>query len=642
MLLADTLLCGLALLCAYLIRFDFVLSRAYLEQFGSLLPLILPSKILIFFVFGLYRGMWRYTSLKDAWYLAQACLASLLLVIALVTYLHRFEGFPRSVFLIDGLLSFLFCGGLRISIRSYYQKNSGFNIPFFSGKKFRIGPLDEQSTRVVLIGAGNAGEKILREILENKDLSYRAIGFLDDDRNKHGRKLHGIPILGNIEYLPQLITHTQVDEAFITLPSASGQIVRRIMEICEQSGLKYKTLPGLGQLMEGSVFISELREIHIEDLLGRESVRLELRAIQDWFAGQTVLITGCGGSIGSELCHQMVRFQPRRMILLDNHEASLYKIENELEHEYGYDASFPILGDICDSRHMEQIFAAYRPSSVFHAAAFKHVPMLEHNPWRAVNNNILGGKVLMKTALAYGTGHFVLVSTDKAVRPINVMGATKRVNELLAQSLQGQGTRFFSVRFGNVIGSSGSVIPLFQRQIRLGGPVTVTHPEVTRYFMTIPEAAQLILQAALLGRGGEIFVLEMGSPVKIMDMAKDLIRLSGKKPDTDIQIVTTGLRKGEKLYEELFTQGEGIVSTRHDKIMVLKDNGQSHAGSRNSSHLRLEQKINELGEAAQHFDGWRIRQLLQEIVPEYSPQDHEAIIPGQTQPINQPESVPSL
>jgi FlaA1/EpsC-like NDP-sugar epimerase len=376
------------------------------------------------------------------------------------------------------------------------------------------------------------------------------------------------------------------------------------------------------------VSVKVLRDVRYEDLLGRPPVHLDITGITDYISGRVILITGCGGSIGSELCRQVIKFHPRALILLDASEANLYLIQMELQHELSYEKFQAVLGHVQDRPLMQSIFQKFQPQVVFHAAAYKHVPILEKNPWKAIDSNILGSQVVMELAAEHNVERFVLVSTDKAVRPTNVMGASKRVTELLLQRLQGNNTRFMAVRFGNVVGSSGSVIPLFRRQIEQGGPVTVTHPEVNRYFMTIPEAAQLIIQAGAMGEGGEIFVLEMGTPVRILDMARDLIRLSGKEPDKDIKIVFTGLREGEKLYEELITVGEDIVPTKHEKILMLRTNDGRSPGSKDSvTHGEwLKDGMNRLYDAATRHDARAIKKILEEVVPEYTPQNAESIL----------------
>lgn len=406
------------------------------------------------------------------------------------------------------------------------------------------------------------------------------------------------------------------------MPSVVGEEMRRIVGACKASGLPFKTLPSLGALVDGKVTVNDVREVKYEDILGRPPVQMDYAGIGNYLTGKTVAVTGAGGSIGSELCRQILRFKPAALVLIEANEFNLYRIERELLADRHADALRTVMGRVQDRALMANVFDKYRPHAVFHAAACKHVPMVEINPWEGIVNNTIGSQTLMDVAEEYGVERFVLVSTDKAVRPTNVMGASKRVAEIALQSRAPGQTRFMAVRFGNVLGSSGSVIPLFRKQIQAGGPVTVTHPEMTRYFMMIPEACQLILQAGAMGDGGEIFILEMGTPVKIADMARDMIRLSGKVPDQDVQIVYTGLRPGEKLYEELITQGEGIVATAHEKIMVLKRDGHGAAATESDRHVRAQ--IDRLAAAAATFEPERIKAALKEIVPEYVPANHAA------------------
>jgi FlaA1/EpsC-like NDP-sugar epimerase len=419
----------------------------------------------------------------------------------------------------------------------------------------------------------------------------------------------------------------EVEEVFIAIPSANGNQIRNIVETCKNCNVSYKILPRISDLIDGRVSVKMLRDISYEDLLGRLPVQLDVSGIRGYLDGKTILITGCGGSIGSELCRQVIKYQPRHLILLDASEMNLFNIQMELQNERYFPKCEAILGLVQDESLMECIFKKYKPQVVFHAAAYKHVPMLEKNPWEAVFNNIIGTRIAMEISIKYHVERLVLVSTDKAVRPSNVMGASKRVTELIMQSLQDKGTQLMAVRFGNVIGSSGSVMPIFRGQIERGGPVTVTHPEVNRYFMTIPESSQLILQAAAMGEGGEIFILKMGTPVKIADMARDLIRLSGKEPDVDIKIIYTGLRDGEKLYEELITEGENIFPTKHEKIMVLKSNCHENADVNYLQIMRqkLDKDIEELMKHSLSHDAVAIKHKLKEIVPEYTPQDNDAV-----------------
>jgi FlaA1/EpsC-like NDP-sugar epimerase len=619
MILGDALLFVLAHWLAYLFRFELSLYQNEIRPFYVVLVWMVPLKTCIFYSLGLYRGMWRYTSIRDLWRLASASLLSMLVSMAIVLSVYRFQGFSRAVFLMDGILTFVLTGGLRFLIRSYFVSDIIVNSPFAREKR--------KKTRIVIVGAGDAGETILREILNNDELHYDVLGFIDDDRQKQGRSIHGVPILGTVEMMPDLLEKLDIQGALIAIPSAGGDQMRHILDICKSCDVSYKTLPGIGEIIDGRVSIKALRDVSYQDLLGREPVRLDESGIRHYLSGKRILITGCGGSIGSELCRQVLRFQPASLCLVDMSEENLFKIQMELMYEHSFNAIRVILGKIQDRPLMRDVFTMYRPDVVFHAAAYKHVPMLEINPWEAMENNIEGSRTMMELAILHQVERFVVVSTDKAVRPTNVMGASKRITELLMQSLQGQGTRFMAVRFGNVVGSSGSVIPLFRRQIEQGGPVTVTHPDVTRYFMTIPEAAQLIIQAGALGEGGEIFILKMGMPVKIADMAEDLIRLSGKEPHREIKIVYTGLREGEKLFEELITSGEGIVETGHEKIMVLRSHGGIHPLAEEGRSLDwLMDQLTLVAAAAKRRDAKAIKRHLKDIVPEYTPQEAPSIL----------------
>lgn len=618
----DLLCFALAHLSAYLVRFDFVLTSGEVADVVRMLPFILPVKFAAFLLFGLYRGMWRYTSLDDLRNLLKAASVASLILVAGILYVHRFQGFSRGVFVLDWCLTLFLAGGLRIAIRQFHTTFSRLDdgrIAIRTGKR-------RNGRRTLIVGAGDAGEKTFRELEDNSKLPYDVVGFVDDEPRKRGMSIHGRAVLGSVKELPELVAGLKIEEVLITVPSATRQEMRRIVEACKQAGVSHKTLPGLGELIEGKVSIKSLREVRYEDLLGRPPVEIRSQDIREYLEGKRVLVTGAGGSIGSELCRQIVRFEPETLVLLEAAEPNLYAIQMQMEHEFGFPRCCAILAKAQMPSLVDAVMKKHRPHVVLHAAAYKHVPLLEANPWEAVFHNIKGSRMVMEKAVEHGVERFVLVSTDKAVRPANVMGTSKRVAELILAALQGTSTRMMAVRFGNVVGSSGSVVPLFQQQIARGGPVTVTHPEVMRYFMTIPEACQLILQAGAIGQGGEIFVLHMGTPVRIADMARDLIRLSGKEPDEDIEIVFTGLRPGEKLYEELITMGEGIVATSHDRIMVLKDGGNwnGHATQEDFRRWLLE-GIEELCELAKQQDACGIRAKLKELVPEYAPQESESV-----------------
>lgn len=623
-LTVDILFIIAAHLLAYAIRFEGHLGVNEVANIRLFLPILIGMKITVFFFFGLYRGMWRYTGITDLFNIVKACIVVSFVALGSLLLFNRFEGFSRSVFVLDGLLTFMFLTGHRLLLRLYYQRSAGFN--------FAMGRASNRSNikKLLILGAGDAAEKVVREIFDNKALPYRVAGFLDDHPSKIGKRIHGIPVLGPTIELHEFVSKVKPHEILIAIPSATREQMTRIVELCRTSGLPYKTLPSLGEIIDEGRTIRSIRDVSYKDLLGRPPVHLEEDQIGDVLGNRCILVTGAGGSIGSELCRQILRFNPGKIILLDASEENLYRIEMEILHEYGFANYITVLGKVQDRDLLSHVFSFYRPDIVFHAAAYKHVPMVERNPWEAVYNNIFATRRLIRTSLQFDVDRFILVSTDKAVRPTNVMGASKRLAEriLLAycnkagnmnESLR-KATRFQAVRFGNVLGSSGSVIPLFRRQIELGGPVTVTDPNMTRYFMSIEEATQLILQAITMGEGGEIFILKMGTPVRIDQMARDLIKLCGKEPDIEIEIKYIGLRPGEKLYEELITEGEGIVSTQHEKIMVLRGN--------ECTLEELEYPLTRLKFLAKAHDAEGIKMVLKETVPEYTPAETRAILPS--------------
>ncbi len=616
----DILLFSLSYVAAYLIRFDFQVPVVHLKKMSTMIFFIVPFKTLVFLVVGVYQGMWRYLSIEDLLRLFKATIYSTIFIVIAIIFFNRFTEFSRAVFILDWGLTFLLTSGFRLFIRIVYQKGSLLGSTGFHNSRKR------SDNNVLIIGAGDTGEKILREIVANRSLNYNIVGFIDDNPKKKGLSIHSVPVLGSLEAMPNIVDKFHIKEVLIAVPSATGAQMQRFLESCKKCGLNYKTMPGWAELIDGKVSVKMLRDINYRDLLRREPVVLDTEQISGYLKNKCIVVTGAGGSIGSELCRQITRFEPEKIILVDKSESALYAIQMEFKHQLQFHNYVTILGDIANNRLMDRTFDYYRPQVVFHAAAYKHVPMLQRNPWEAINNNIRGSYITMEKAVKYNTGYFVLVSTDKAVRPTNIMGASKRVCELLMQSFVGMETRFMAVRFGNVVGSSGSVIPLFREQIEKGGPVTVTHPEVTRYFMTISEASQLILQAGSLGEGGEIFVLEMGTAVKIADMAKDLIRLSGKVPGKDIEIAYTGLRPGEKLYEELITEGEGIVRTEHEKIMVIKSNGYFRGYDGLQFKMWLLNEISQLYKLADEHDGCGILEKLSEILPEYKPLETECVL----------------
>lgn len=602
---ADAILLVGCYYLAYLIRFEFHIPNGFLETFQRSWYFVLLIKIGVFVLFNLYRGMWRYTNLVDLLNVAKAVLTSSLFTILVVLMVSRFEGYSRCVFLIDGFLTFLAIGSIRVGIRLFFSRGVGMGI----FPSIRKGKSEER--RLLIIGAGDAGEKLLREIQDNPAIPFKPVGFLDDNPAKRGQSIHGIPIWGLVDEIDRI--QVGFDEILIAIPSAKGEEMRRIVAACERVGKRYRRIPDIGELIGGKVSVKTIREVTIEDLLGRQEVQLDQEKIAQYLCQKRVLVTGAGGSIGSELVREIGYFEPKAVALMEMSEFNLFKIEEECLHRF---KSLPITGyltDIRDHHAVSRRFQEFSPEVVFHAAAYKHIHIQEFHPWEAVHNNVLGTRNLIDAAMKNGVDRFVLVSTDKAVRPVSVMGATKRVAEMLVECQNGTSkTRFMAVRFGNVVGSSGSVIPIFQEQIARGGPVTVTHPEVARYFMSIREAAQLILQAGAMGEGGEIFILDMGKPIRILDLAKDMIRLQGFEPELDIPIHIIGLHPGEKLCEELITEGEGIMTTTHDKIQVL--------GGNHFDPGVLGTKIDELLAIVHKYDGSAIKHKLTEIVSDYVPQ----------------------
>lgn len=546
---------------AFVIRFALdgrEVPPQYVATLVRALPLIIPARLLIYWACGLYSQVWRYASIPELGrVLGAVSLDSV--AWATIIYLLPNEGFPRSVFIISWLLNVAGLGMLRLAVRLRHE------LLILARRA------EQAKRRTLIIGAGDAGVLLAKEYAKHPELDATLVGFLDDDPDKQNLRVAGKRVLGTREDLDWVVPRYKVTDMVIAMPSASGRVVRELVEAGRRLGLQVKTVPGMYEIVSGSVSVSQIRDVQIEDLLGREEVKLDLDAIAAFLTHEVVLVTGAGGSIGSELCRQVARFQPQQLLLLGHGENSIYDIHLELREKHPELELKPIIADIRDEARIRQVFEQYRPSVVFHAAAHKHVPLMEANPTEAIKNNIFGTLHVAKAADEFGAKRFVLISTDKAVNPTSVMGATKRAAECVIQSLNAQSeTIYVAVRFGNVLGSRGSVIPLFKRQIAAGGPVTVTHPEMMRYFMTIPEAVQLVIQAASMGTGGEVFVLDMGEPVKIVDLARDLIRLSGFEPEVDIPIVFTGIRPGEKLFEELLTAEEEAEATMHERIFVTK------------------------------------------------------------------------
>ncbi|MBX7116574.1 MAG: polysaccharide biosynthesis protein [Myxococcaceae bacterium] len=547
-----------SILGAFLLRFEFSIPEEYFPISYAWLGAILVFKLLCFAWFGMFSGMWRYTGARDLVSLFRAAtVATGLFALFIVLGGHR--SFPRSILVIDWLLTMMLVGGLRFGIRSLWQLASAVTREADRAERRRI----------LVVGAGDAGEMLLREMQRMYAHRYQPVAVVDDDRRKIGQHIHGVPVVGTVDQAQAVVSSRQVNEIVIAIPTANGKQMRRILDACKPAGVAIRTIPGIDQVVDGHVTMNQLRSVDIEDLLGREPVTLDTRSLVALLEGRVVMVTGAGGSIGSELCRQVARFKPSQLLLVEQAENALFEIHRELSAKFPLLHTVPCVADICDVRRMERLFVTHQPSAVFHAAAHKHVPMMEANPGEALKNNVGGTRVVADLAHRFNVDSFVMISTDKAVNPTSLMGATKRVAEIYVQAMsQRSKTRFVAVRFGNVLGSAGSVLPIFKEQIAAGGPITVTHPDMRRYFMTIPEASQLVLQAGTMGRGGEIFVLDMGEPVKIVDLARDLITLSGLKPGEDIEIKFSGVRPGEKLFEELNAADENADKTLHPKIFI--------------------------------------------------------------------------
>jgi FlaA1/EpsC-like NDP-sugar epimerase len=550
----DVVAATLAWCLAYWLRFNLEpLPPAYLSSMLASLPWIVPVQTALFVAFGLYRGIWRYASVPDLRRIVVVALLSALAIGAFVV-VARPGNIPRSVVLLDPLLLILLMGGSRLAFRAWKDRSG---LPFGA----------PSAKPVLILGAGDAAADLVKNL--GRSAQWRIAGLLDDNPGKHHRQIHGLTVLGPLESLPQYARRLEVRHAVIAMP-ASHSARRRALELCTSAGLTAMTVPSYDDIVSGKVTVSQLRNIELDDLLGRDPVELDTQGMRGWIDGRTIMVTGAGGSIGAELCRQIARYRPGMLVLVEQSEYALYKIAEEFSEGTDTVPTTAVICDVKNRARMEQLLRQWRPVALFHAAAYKHVPLMEDmNAWEAVQNNVGGTIATALAARAAGVAKFVLISTDKAVNPANVMGATKRLAELVCARLQGGGTRFVTVRFGNVIGSAGSVVPKFREQISRGGPITVTHPDIERYFMSIPEAAQLVLQAGLMGQGGEIFVLDMGEPVRIVDLAKDLIRLSGLS-ENDIAIRFTGLRPGEKLYEEPLADNEQTLPTPHPKLRVAK------------------------------------------------------------------------
>ena len=549
-------LIALAYGLAFLLRFDFQIPAGYSDVFIWTLPFLLIVRMVVFARYGLYQGMWQYVSMHDILGILKAVTLSSLIFLGgvLVFFGH---GFPRSVFIVDWMLCLALVGGVRLAIRAFREMGAQYG--------------RDRGKRAFIVGAGDAGEVLIREVERNATMNYDVVGFVDDDPRKQQRRIHGIEVVGAVDQLPELCRERGVGEILIAIPSASLQQRRRMIELCRKSGVPFKTVPAINDLLQGRARISQLQEVQPEDLLGREAVRLDLNMLRQEIQGKRVLVTGAAGFIGSELCRQLATFEPEALILFERAESNLYFVDLELKSQHPDLKVIAIVGDILDQQRVEEVIGTYTPDLFYHTAAYKHVPLMEAHPLEAMINNIFGTENLARTASRMGVKKFVFVSTDKAVRPVGIMGMTKRMAECLLLCLDGGPTAFVGVRFGNVLGSDGSVFPIFRGQIASGRSLTVTDAEATRYFMLLSEAVGLVLQAGTMGKGGEIFFLDMGKPLKIMDLAENLVRACGMEPGKDIPIELIGLRPGERLHEELVKDQGDLAPTSHEKIFMVQD-----------------------------------------------------------------------
>ncbi|MEH2944984.1 nucleoside-diphosphate sugar epimerase/dehydratase [Lachnospiraceae bacterium KK002] len=589
-----------ASLLALFIRFEgryIEIPREYISRSLQYIPVIIVITLIIFYGFRLYSSLWTYAGAPE---LINITFASALSAMAQMMVMVFFDvRMPRSYYILYGVSLWILVFLSRFSyrgIRTLIKRQA-------SG---------ENTSRVLLVGAGAAGNMLVKEIRNSNYVSKQVVCIVDDDKSKEGSYLHGVKVLGNRQNIPELVKRYRIDEIIIAMPSAPAKEIKEILDVCKETGCELKRLPGVYQLVNGEVGISKLKEVDVNDLLGREPVKVDLSTILNYVSGKTILVTGGGGSIGSEICRQVAEHHPKMLVLVDIYENTTYDIQNELKNKYPELNLVVLIASVRNTKRMDMIFETYRPDIVYHAAAHKHVPLMEDSPNEAVKNNVLGTWKVVQAADKWKVKRFVMISTDKAVNPTNIMGATKRICEMIIQTYNTRSrTEFVAVRFGNVLGSNGSVIPLFKKQIEQGGPVTVTHPEIIRYFMTIPEAVSLVLQAGAYAKGGEIFVLDMGEPVKIADLARNLILLSGHKPDEDIQIVYTGLRPGEKLYEEMLMHEEGLQETENKLIHIGKPI------KMDEEHFLLQ--LENLKEYVVQ-EPEDIRKWVQEIVPTYHPQ----------------------
>jgi len=606
-ILAHILVFAASPFLSFLLIHNMDINREWLDLYPYLLLFVLIIKLPVFGLFKQYRGWWRYVGISDLTGIMRASLVSTFIIVTLWFIMghidsvseHLPEGLKKpleGICMADMFATILLLAGLRTLIRLHFEESH----------TVEAGRLK----RFLIIGAGDAGEELLRAIHRKSVAEYEVIGFIDDNSSKQGTLIHGLPVLGTVEQLPKICEQRNIDEIAIAMPSASHQERRRVVQVCSGTKIRFRTVPSITDIASGKLSVSQIRNVDINDLLGREAVELDLDLIEDFLKDKTILVTGAGGSIGSEMCRQVCNFNPKLLLLIEQAENPLFYMERELRKTFPDISIKAIVCNITDKLRVEEIFEKYKPEIVIHAAAHKHVPLMELNPGEAIKNNVLGTQNVADSANTYGAANCVMISTDKAVNPTSIMGSSKRIAEIYIQDLSRTSkTHFVTVRFGNVLGSDGSVVPTFKKQIAEGGPVTVTHPEMKRYFMTIPEASQLVLQAASMGKGGEIFVLDMGEPVKIVDLAREIITLSGFKPGEDIEITFTNPRPGEKLFEELSIEGEDMQRTRHPKISIWKNIPMDRD--------RLRAGINKLVTAGQTQNYNEIVNKIKELVPEY-------------------------
>ena len=596
----DLLAVALAYFAAFLFRFELRIPHDQALNFLITAPVVLSVHLVAFKYFGLYNGIWRYASMEDLKAIFKSIVASQVVAAAIILFAHQGQ-FPRSVLLATPFIVLALVGGNRFAIRLT--------------RGWRTRAADQKLSRILIFGAGDLGEALLRDMQRSSEATRKVVGFLDDNALKHGRNIHGVRIFGGREKIGKIIKDKQIDEVLVAVAHARGKLILDLMSVYSASGcerkVEFKTVPTMSELINKQRLVTDIRKIDVTDLMHRRIVSMDVSQVKKQLAGKTVLVTGAGGTIGGEICRQVVALGPAKVILLENHNTALFYIDKELR-ELGYGGVIlPVPGDVRDESLLKNIFEQYKPAWVLHAAAHKHVALMENNPQEAVKNNTIGTYILAKTAAAYGVERFLFISTDKAVRPTSVMGASKRLSEMVIRSLAGKsGTKFMSVRFGNVLGSSGSVVKIFQEQIANGGPVTVTHPDVIRYFMTTEEAVTLVLSACAMGDGGEIFVLNMGEPVKIVDLARNMIVLNGLEPDKDIQIKFTGLKPGEKMYEELFRTDDIRKDTGHPDIFA--------AVPEEANAALVEAQMLELTSLAALPDITVMLQKIKELVPNYS------------------------